>query len=188
MRRRRLRRRRPHEGRARSMRIVVTGGAGFIGSNFVRHVLAEHPADEIVVLDKLTYAGNLENLRDVADDPRYSFVKGDICDPEVVDRVAGRRRRDRQLRRRDPRRPLHQRSRGLHPHRRDRHPRAARGRARPRRRPLPADLDRRGLRRRRWRAPRSRPTRCGRRAPTRRARPAATCSCWPTGAPTAPRS
>jgi dTDP-glucose 4,6-dehydratase len=70
------------------MRIVITGGAGFIGSNFVRHVLAEHPADEIVVLDKLTYAGNLENLRDVADDPRYSFVQGDICDPEVVDLVA----------------------------------------------------------------------------------------------------
>jgi dTDP-glucose 4,6-dehydratase len=70
------------------MRIVVTGGAGFIGSNFVRHLLAEHPADEIVVLDKLTYAGNLANLRDVSGDPRYSFVKGDICDPEVVGRVA----------------------------------------------------------------------------------------------------
>jgi dTDP-glucose 4,6-dehydratase len=72
------------------MRIVVTGGAGFIGSNFVHHVLAEHPADEIVVLDKLTYAGNLDNLGDVGADPRYSFVQGDICDPEVVDRVAAR--------------------------------------------------------------------------------------------------
>ncbi|HUK76174.1 MAG TPA: NAD-dependent epimerase/dehydratase family protein, partial [Thermoleophilia bacterium] len=51
------------------MRIVVTGGAGFIGSNFVRHVLRAHPADEVVVLDKLTYAGNLENLRDVEGDP-----------------------------------------------------------------------------------------------------------------------
>ena len=70
------------------MRIVVTGGAGFIGSNFVRYVLGEHAADEIVVLDKLTYAGNLDNLRDVAGDPRYSFVQGDICDPAVVDRVA----------------------------------------------------------------------------------------------------
>ena len=69
------------------MRIVVTGGAGFIGSNFVRHLLREHPADEVVVLDKLTYAGNLENLRDVRDDPRFTFVRGDICDPEVVDRV-----------------------------------------------------------------------------------------------------
>ena len=70
------------------MRIVVTGGAGFIGSNFVRHVLREHPADEVVVLDKLTYAGNLDNLRDVAGDPRYSFVSGDICDPAVVDRAS----------------------------------------------------------------------------------------------------
>ena len=66
------------------MKIVVTGGAGFIGSNFVRLVLAEHPDDEITVLDKLTYAGNLDNLKDVAGDPRYRFVKGDICDAEVV--------------------------------------------------------------------------------------------------------
>ena len=69
------------------MRIVVTGGAGFIGSNFVRRVLREHSGDEVVVLDKLTYAGNLENLRDVEDDRRYSFVHGDICDPEAVDRA-----------------------------------------------------------------------------------------------------
>jgi dTDP-glucose 4,6-dehydratase len=67
------------------VKIVVTGGAGFIGSNFVRLVLAEHPDDEITVLDKLTYAGNLDNLKDVADDPRYRFVRGDICDPEIVD-------------------------------------------------------------------------------------------------------
>ena len=70
------------------MRIVVTGGAGFIGSNFVRHLLGEHPADQVVVLDKLTYAGNLENLRDVRGDPRYTFVRGDICDPAAVDAVA----------------------------------------------------------------------------------------------------
>lgn len=66
------------------MRIVVTGGAGFIGSNFVRHLLREHDDVEVVNLDKLTYAGNLENLRDVEDDPRYSFVRGDICDGAVV--------------------------------------------------------------------------------------------------------
>ncbi len=66
------------------MKIMVTGGAGFIGSNFVRHVMAEHPDLEVVVLDKLTYAGNLENLAEVADDPRYSFVKGDICDDAIV--------------------------------------------------------------------------------------------------------
>jgi dTDP-glucose 4,6-dehydratase len=66
------------------MKLLVTGGAGFIGSNFVRHVLAKHDDLRVVVLDKLTYAGNLENLAPVAADPRYSFVKGDICDPQVV--------------------------------------------------------------------------------------------------------
>ncbi|NNE44549.1 MAG: dTDP-glucose 4,6-dehydratase [Gemmatimonadetes bacterium] len=66
------------------MRILVTGGAGFIGSNFVHHVMKQHPGIEVVVLDKLTYAGNLENLAPVADDPGYSFIKGDICDPVKV--------------------------------------------------------------------------------------------------------
>jgi dTDP-glucose 4,6-dehydratase len=65
-------------------RLLVTGGAGFIGSNFCRHVLSTHPEDRVVVYDKLTYAGNLENLKDVADDPRYAFVKGDICDADLV--------------------------------------------------------------------------------------------------------
>ena len=66
------------------MKILVTGGAGFIGSNYVRHVLTNHPEDAVVNLDKLTYAGNLENLRDVEKDPRYRFVHGDICDRAVV--------------------------------------------------------------------------------------------------------
>ena len=66
------------------MRLVVTGGAGFIGSNFVRFMLRRYDDLEVVNLDKLTYAGNLENLRDVEDDARYSFVKGDICDAGVV--------------------------------------------------------------------------------------------------------
>ncbi len=66
------------------MRIVVTGGAGFIGSNFVRHLLRTRDEVEVVNLDKLTYAGNLDNLRDVEDDPRYTFVRGDICDAGVV--------------------------------------------------------------------------------------------------------
>jgi len=69
------------------MRILVTGGAGFIGSNFIRLYMKRHPDCEIVNLDKLTYAGNLENLRDVQNDPRYGFVKGDICDSDVVARA-----------------------------------------------------------------------------------------------------
>ncbi len=69
------------------MRLLVTGGAGFIGSNFVRYWLAHHPADEVVNLDKLTYAGNLASLQDVSGDPRYTFVQGDICDGAVVDAV-----------------------------------------------------------------------------------------------------
>ena len=66
------------------MKIIVTGGAGFIGSCFVRFSLQAEPDFEIVNLDKLTYAGNLENLAPVASDPRYRFVKGDICDGELV--------------------------------------------------------------------------------------------------------
>jgi dTDP-glucose 4,6-dehydratase len=72
------------------MRLLVAGGAGFIGSNFVRYVLEQHPSYEVTVLDKLTYAGNLENLRDVSASPRYRFVRGDIADEGIVDRlVAG---------------------------------------------------------------------------------------------------
>lgn len=66
------------------MKLLVTGGAGFIGSNFIRHVLKEHPDWEITNLDKLTYAGNLENLKDIEHNPRYHFVKGDIADRELV--------------------------------------------------------------------------------------------------------
>jgi dTDP-glucose 4,6-dehydratase len=71
-------------------RVLVTGGAGFIGSCFARTLRSERPDAEIVVLDKLTYAGNLENLRLFDGDPRYRFVKGDIADPEAVnDAMAG---------------------------------------------------------------------------------------------------
>jgi len=70
------------------MRLLVTGGAGFIGSNFVRWILQHHPEDTVVNLDKLTYAGNLANLADVADSPRYRFVRGDICDARLVREVA----------------------------------------------------------------------------------------------------
>lgn len=67
------------------MKLLVTGGAGFIGSNYVYHVFANHSEDEIVVLDNLTYAGNLENLRPLENSPRFRFVKGDVCDRELVD-------------------------------------------------------------------------------------------------------
>lgn len=67
--------------------VLITGGAGFIGSNFVHYVLAKYPDCKVVVFDKLTYAGNLDNLQDVADDPRYHFVRGDICDTELVQQV-----------------------------------------------------------------------------------------------------
>jgi dTDP-glucose 4,6-dehydratase len=66
------------------MNLLVTGGAGFIGSNFVHHVLAAHPDYRVVNLDKLTYAGNLENLRAVEKHDRYTFVHGDICDADLV--------------------------------------------------------------------------------------------------------
>ena len=65
--------------------IMVTGGAGFIGSNFVIYMLEKYPEYDIIVYDKLTYAGNLENLLTVKDDPRYHFVQGDICDAAKVD-------------------------------------------------------------------------------------------------------
>jgi dTDP-glucose 4,6-dehydratase len=69
------------------LRLLITGGAGFIGSHFVRHVLQSYPAYTVVNLDKLTYAGNLENLSDLEQDPRYRFVRGDICDSETLGRL-----------------------------------------------------------------------------------------------------
>jgi len=68
-------------------KLLVTGGAGFIGSNFVLYALERWPDAEIVVLDKLTYAGNLENLKAVRDAPRFTFIKGDIADEDVVRRA-----------------------------------------------------------------------------------------------------
>ena len=69
------------------MKILVTGGAGFIGSNFVRYMVKKYPNYQIVNLDLLTYAGNLENLKDVENLPNYKFVKGDIADREFIDKL-----------------------------------------------------------------------------------------------------
>ncbi len=65
-------------------KMLVTGGAGFIGSCFVRHILKKHPGYQVVNLDALTYCGNLENLDDIKDNPNYKFVHGNICDRELV--------------------------------------------------------------------------------------------------------
>lgn len=67
------------------MRILITGGAGFIGSNFIRYILANRKEYSVVNFDKLTYAGNLANLGSIADDPRYRFIKGDVCDTAAVE-------------------------------------------------------------------------------------------------------
>jgi len=67
--------------------LLITGGAGFIGSNFVRYTLNKYPDYHLVVFDKLTYAGNRDNLRDVETSPRYAFIRGDICDVPAVERA-----------------------------------------------------------------------------------------------------
>src|SRR5258708_23021385 len=66
------------------MKLLVTGGAGFIGSNFIRYWLTHHPDDHITNFDKLTYAGNRANLQDFEDKPNYSFIQGDILDAPAV--------------------------------------------------------------------------------------------------------
>ncbi|MFA5644031.1 MAG: dTDP-glucose 4,6-dehydratase [Patescibacteria group bacterium] len=68
-------------------RILVTGGAGFIGSNFIRYWLKSNPKDNIINLDKLTYAGNLENLKDIQEGENYKFIQGDICDYNLVNGI-----------------------------------------------------------------------------------------------------
>lgn len=70
------------------MRLLVTGGAGFIGSHFIRHMLGKYPHYQILNLDKLTYAGNLENCKDYENNPHYRFVQGDIANVKLVDELA----------------------------------------------------------------------------------------------------
>lgn len=72
------------------MNLLVTGGAGFIGSNFIRYILGKYPDYKIVNLDKLTYAGNLNNTSDFSDNPNYSFVRGDIANPDLTDKLASK--------------------------------------------------------------------------------------------------
>lgn len=67
------------------MKLLVTGGAGFIGSNFVHHILNTYPDYEVINLDALTYAGNLENLKALENNPKHKFIKGDICDAKLVE-------------------------------------------------------------------------------------------------------
>lgn len=74
---------------ASDLPVMVTGGCGFIGSNFIRHLLETDPKTSIVNFDSLTYAGNLANLADVADNPHYKFVRGDITDRDAVRKVIG---------------------------------------------------------------------------------------------------
>ena len=67
--------------------VLVTGGAGFIGSNFVRYLLKAEPELRVINLDALTYAGSLENLKDLPDESRHTFIQGDICDEKLVARM-----------------------------------------------------------------------------------------------------
>ncbi|MBI2138810.1 dTDP-glucose 4,6-dehydratase [Candidatus Woesearchaeota archaeon] len=70
-----------------AVKFLITGGAGFIGSNFIRLLLQRYPDGKVINLDKLTYAGNLNNLKDIENDPRYEFLKGDICDEKIVEKA-----------------------------------------------------------------------------------------------------
>jgi dTDP-glucose 4,6-dehydratase len=70
-----------------NMNIMITGGAGFIGSNFIHFILKNYNDINVINYDKLTYAGNLDNLRDIEEDPRYSFIKGDICNGDQVNSI-----------------------------------------------------------------------------------------------------
>ena len=129
-----------------TMRLLVTGGAGFIGSNFARYWVEQHPEDHVVVYDVLTYAGNRPSLSDIED--RIVFVQGDICDSGGGrEGAAGRGdRHDRPLRRRVAQLAGRAQPGAVLPDERPRHPDHARGGPPGRRGPLPPRLDLRGLR------------------------------------------
>jgi dTDP-glucose 4,6-dehydratase len=75
------------KGKGKTMKLLVTGGAGFIGSNFVQYILEKYPGYEVVNLDALTYAGNLDNLKEVKSNPRHNFIRGRIEDGKLVDKL-----------------------------------------------------------------------------------------------------
>ena len=110
------------------MRLLVTGGAGFIGSNFVRYWVAEHPEDSIVVLDALTYAGNRSSLEPLEETAGVGFVVGDIADQPLVEQPAAHRadHDDREFRGRVPQQPRRARPGALFPDERARHAGAVR--------------------------------------------------------------
>ncbi len=76
------------------MKLLITGGAGFIGSNFILQMMNSHQDIEIINLDVLTYAGNLNNLNSVDNNPRYTFIKGDICNPDIVNAILDKHKID----------------------------------------------------------------------------------------------
>ena len=181
-------------------RLLVTGGAGFIGANFVHYWAEQYPSDRIVVLDALTYAGNLASLEPVVGNEQFRFVKGDIVRSRggrgAVARGADRHHRA--LRGRVARRPLHRRPGRVHRHQRGRHAQPVAGcprslaRTATMRRPATVSTTSRPTKcMARWDATiralaRPRPTRRTRR--TRPARPPRTTWCVPTTTPTACRS
>jgi len=76
-----------HYNFSQTMKLLATGGAGFIGSNFIRYWLEKYPQDQIINLDKLTYAGNLASLKEIENYPNYKFVKGDICNGKLAGKI-----------------------------------------------------------------------------------------------------
>ena len=69
------------------MKILITGGAGFIGSHFIKYILKKYPNYKIINLDKLTYCANLDNLKEIENNSNYEFIKGDICDKELISKL-----------------------------------------------------------------------------------------------------